>query len=58
MTIFRALVLAIVVPGIAAMDPIPGPSVVEMTSYMTFMPRELTVVTGEELRVREIEVDD
>ena len=42
MTMIRALALAILVPGL-----IPGPSVVEMTSSMTFQPRELTVVTGE-----------
>ena len=42
MTMIRVLALAILVPGL-----IPGPSVVEMTSYMTFQPRELTVVTGE-----------
>jgi plastocyanin len=43
MTMIRAaLALAILVPGL-----IPGPSVVEMTSNMTFQPRELTVVTGE-----------
>jgi plastocyanin len=41
MRILGALAAAILVPVI------PGPSVVEMTSNMTFMPREITVVTGE-----------
>ena len=42
MTMLRVLALAFLVPSL-----IPGPSVVEMTSNMTFQPRELTVVTGE-----------
>ena len=43
----RILAVALLVPGVAATPAIPGPSVVEMTSTMTFMPRELTVVVGE-----------
>ena len=46
MTMLRAFAFALLVPGVAA-GPIVGPSVVEMTSYMTFSPRELTVVAGE-----------
>lgn len=47
MKILRILAVALLVPGVAATPAIPGPSVVEMTSNMTFMPRELTVVVGE-----------
>jgi plastocyanin len=42
MTMIRVLALATLVPAL-----IPGPSVVEMTSNMTFQPREMMVVTGE-----------
>jgi len=42
MIAIRILALAFLVPGL-----IPGPSVVEMTSYMTFQPRELSVMVGE-----------
>jgi plastocyanin len=47
MTTIHALVLAILTLGVTATNRIAGPSVVEMTPNMTFMPRELTVVTGE-----------
>jgi plastocyanin len=47
MTTIHALVLAFLTLGLSATNRIPGPSVVEMTPNMTFVPRELTVVTGE-----------
>jgi plastocyanin len=47
MTMLRALAVALLASSVAAAPSIPGPSVVEMTSNMTFMPREMTVVTGE-----------
>lgn len=47
MTMLQALAAALLAFGLAATPRIPGPSVVEMTRHMTFMPRELQVVTGE-----------
>jgi plastocyanin len=47
MKTLRMLAVAMLIPGVAAMPAIPGPSVVEMTPNMTFMPREMTVVVGE-----------
>jgi plastocyanin len=47
MTMLQALVAALLAFGMAATPRIAGPSVVEMTPNMTFMPRELQVVTGE-----------
>jgi plastocyanin len=47
MKTLRILALAMLIPGVAAIPEIPGPSVVEMTNNMTFMPREMTVVVGE-----------
>jgi plastocyanin len=47
MKALKVLALAILAAGAAAPTPAAGPSVVEMTRYMTFMPRELSVVVGE-----------
>jgi plastocyanin len=47
MTTLKAIALALLSFGLAAAQRIPGPSVVEMTPNHAFMPRELTVVTGE-----------
>jgi plastocyanin len=41
------LAVTLLVSGVAMPASLRGPSVVEMTSTMTFMPRELTVVVGE-----------
>lgn len=43
MAVMKILVLVLV----AASFSIPGPSVIEMTPDMTFMPKELTVMVGE-----------
>src|SRR5262245_22939687 len=48
MMLIRLAALALLLRASVSPGPaIAGPSVVEMTSSMTFVPRELTVVTGE-----------
>jgi plastocyanin len=47
MKALRVLALLILAGGTAAPNTAARPSVVEMTPYMTFMPRELSVVVGE-----------
>lgn len=47
MTTLHALAAALLAFGLAAAPRAAGPSIVEITPHLAFMPRELQVVTGE-----------
>lgn len=47
MLTMKIFALALVALAFSRQQPIPGPSVVEITPEMTFIPREITVMVGE-----------